>query len=289
MKIPIIVIVGETASGKSNLALDLARDFNGEIINADSWAVYKNFNIGTAKPSFSDRKKIKHHLLDVADPERGFSAVEFKQLAMEAIREIHANGKIPVLVGGTGLYIDCLIYDYSFLPASSKDDRHYFESLNLDELRAMCNDLNYDTRGIDMNNKRRVIRLLENKGVRPTSKALRENTLIIGIRVETEKLEKNITTRINKMFKDGLVDEVESLLNKYGWDIEPMKGIGYREFRDYFENKIDMQELIGQINIDTIKLVKKQRTWFKRNKSIQWYTNRDEIVDVVTTFMNKFS
>ena len=289
MKIPIIVIVGETASGKSSLALDLARDFDGEIINADSWAVYKNFNIGTAKPSFPDRKKIKHHLLDVTDPEKGFSAVEFKRLALEAIREIHANGRIPILVGGTGLYVDCLVYDYSFLPVSSKDDRHYFESLSLDELRGMCKDLNYDTRDIDMNNKRRVIRLLENKGVRPTSKAFRENTLTIGIRVEPKELEKNITTRIDKMFKEGLLDEVKSLHNKYGWDIEPMKGIGYREFRDYFEGKIDMQELISRINLDTIKLVKKQRTWFKRNKSIQWHTDRDEIVDTVTTFVNKFN
>jgi tRNA dimethylallyltransferase len=286
---PLLVIVGETASGKSDLAFILAKRFNGEIINADSWSVYRGFNIGTAKPSSLDKKEIRHHLIDVADPAEGFSAAEFKRLALISLDKIYLKGKVPILVGGTGLYIDSLIYDYSFLPASSKNDRIRYESLSLDELIKMCETLCYDTKNLDLSNKRRIIRLLENKGKRPTSKPLRENTLLLGIRIDPKKLEVNIQNRTIKMIASGLENEVKSLASKYGWGIEPMKGIGYREFKDYFENNISEQELITRINIDTLKLVKKQKTWFKRNKSIQWHTNRDQFVDSVTTFMNKFS
>ena len=289
MNPPIIVIVGETASGKSLLALDLAKQFNGEIINADSWAVYRDFDIGTAKPSLADRNRVEHHLLDIADPNKGFSAVEFKRLALKAIDDINGKGNIPIIVGGTGLYIDSLIYDYSFLPAPSKKDRHRYENLSLDKLIKMCNHLNYDTTNLDLNNRRRVIRLLENKGLRPSSKPLRRNTLVLGVKVNPDRLETNIEQRTLKMMTDGLKHEVGLLVSKYGWDIEPMKGIGYREFKDYFADKIDEQELTKRINKNTLKLVKKQRTWFKRNKSIQWYSNGDQFVDSVTTFMNKFN
>ena len=286
---PLIVIVGETASGKSSIALDLALKLNGEIINADSWAVYKDFNIGTAKSSVEDQKKVKHYILDVADPTNGFSAVEFKKLALSAIDEIHNKNKIPIMVGGTGLYIDSLIYDYSFLPPSTESERKYYESLSLKELVKKCQELGYNTKKIDVNNKRRVIRLLENKGIYPESKPLRGNTLILGVKIDPETLKTNIKTRIRKMIKDGLENEVRELVYKYGWKIEPMKGIGYREFKDFFAGKISEQDLVEQINIDTIKLVKKQKTWFKRNKSIHWATNRDEFVDIATTFMNKFN
>ncbi|HUY53511.1 MAG TPA: tRNA (adenosine(37)-N6)-dimethylallyltransferase MiaA [Candidatus Dormibacteraeota bacterium] len=289
MKFPIVVIVGETASGKSDLAIDIAKKFNGEIINADSWAVYKNFNIGTAKPQPIDRKGVRHHLIDVANPNEGFSAAEFKKLAQEAIYKINNKGKLPIIVGGTGLYVDSLIYDYSFLPPSSNKSRQYYESLGLDQLKKMCIDLGYDSSRVDLNNKRRVIRFLENQGMYPTSKPLIDNVLIMGIKISPEKLEENIKQRTEKMMAIGLENEVRKLVTKYGWNIEPMKGIGYREFKDYFDKIINRQELIDRINKDTIKLVKKQRTWFKRNKSIQWYSNRFQFVDAITTIMNKFS
>jgi len=286
---PLIVIVGETASGKSDLALILSKQFNGEIISADSWSVYRGFDIGTAKPSIPEINEINHHLLDIVDPNDGFSAAEFKRLALIALDDIYAKGKVPILVGGTGLYVDSLIYDYSFLPASLKEDRTLYEKLSLNELVKMCKEFNYDTKYLDLGNKRRVIRLLENKGKRPTSKPLRDNTLILGIQVDPKQLAANIQNRTTQMLAEGLENEVKTLADKYGWEIEPMKGIGYREFRDYFENNISKRELIIRINRDTLKLVKKQKAWFKRNKSIQWYTNREKFVDSVTTFMNKFS
>jgi tRNA dimethylallyltransferase len=286
---PLIVIVGETASGKSEVAIDLAVKLNGEIINADSWAVYREFNLGTAKPSDDDQKRIKHYLIDIADPREGFSAARFKKLATDAMSEIYKKDKVPIIVGGTGLYIDSIVYDYSFLPPSSKLDRKYYDSLSLSELVKMCKKLGYDSKKIDMNNKRRVIRLLENKGAYPKSKPLRKNTLIIGIGLDAVTLEGNIRKRTQTMLDNGLENEVKVLVNKYGWEIEPLKGIGYREFKDFFDDKIDKLELTERINIDTLKLVKKQRTWFKRNKSIQWLYNREIIVEVATTFLNKFN
>ena len=285
---PLIVIVGETASGKSKIALELAQLLNGEIINADSWAVYKDFDIGTAKPTSKDQHKVKHYILDVADPRKGFSAVEFKKLAIKAINDINRKGKVPIIVGGTGLYIDSLIFDYSFLPASTASERKYLEGLSLEALVKRCHDLGYNTKKIDLNNKRRVIRLLENKGVYPSAKPLRDNTLILGIKISPDNLIKNIEKRTEQMLQNGLEMEVRSLESKYGWEIEPMKGIGYREFKNFLSGDIDEQELINQINKDTLKLVKKQNTWFKRNKSIQWVTNREEVVELATTFMNKF-
>jgi tRNA dimethylallyltransferase len=286
---PMIVIVGETASGKSSLAIDLAEKFNGQIVNADSWAVYKNFNIGTSKPTKEEQRQIKHYLFDVADPLIGFSAAEFKKLAIKAIAQINKEGRLPILVGGSGLYIDSIIYDYSFMPASEKISRQYYESLSLLELLKICEQLTYDMTDIDVNNKRRVIRLIENNGEKPTSKLQIPNTLILGIKVNTIKHHEIIHQRTLEMLKNGLENEVLNLSREYGWDIEAMKGIGYREFAKYFSKEINLNELIEKIDRDTLKLTKKQRTWFKRNKSIHWLSNREEYVELVTTFLNKYS
>jgi tRNA dimethylallyltransferase len=165
---PLIVIVGETASGKSALAMELAQRFDGEIICADSWTVYKGFDIGTAKPSKADQKLVPHHLLDVADPEVGFSAAVFQRMAKEAIEAIASRGKIPLLVGGTGLYVDSILYDYSFLPPSDPKLREELNASSLEQVIARAEEMELDVTGIDLRNKRRVIRLIENEGVRPT-------------------------------------------------------------------------------------------------------------------------
>ena len=286
-KEPLIVIVGATASGKSDVAMFLAEKFNGEIINADSWSVYKGFDIGTAKPSLNDQTLIKHHLLDIAEPKDGFSAAIFKRLALAAIDEIHSKNKIPILTGGTGLYIDSILYDYSFLPGSAASLRQKYNSMSIDALRQEIVKLQYDTEGIDLNNKRRLIRLLENKGIRPSAKSLRPNTLILGINLDQEILESRIENRVDSMFEAGLESEVRELSEKYGWDIEPLKGIGYREFKKYFEGNQTLLETRSMIIKDSIQLTKKQRTWFKRNNSIQWESRKSKIVIIVTTYLNK--
>lgn len=287
MKNILLVIVGETASGKSALALELAKKFNGELVCADSWTVYKGFDIGTAKPTATERQEVPHHLLDIADPKDGFSAAEFKRQASKAIEDIISRGKLPILVGGTGLYIDSVIFNYGFLPAGPKDRRQQLDNLELAEVQKLVEQAGISIEGIDNRNKRRLIRLLEADGERPIKQPLRPNTLIIGLSIPKEVLEQKITLRVDKMISQGLEQEVRELAKQYGWSIEPMKGIGYREWQDYFNNTKTLAETRERIVRGSMQLAKKQRTWFKRNKYIQWHLNTSQIVASVTTFLNK--
>ncbi len=284
---PLIVIVGVTASGKSKLAMEIARRFNGEIITADSWTVYKGFDIGTAKPSPEEQKLIKHHLLDVTTPDEGFSAAVFKRLASTAINDIQKRGKLPIMVGGTGLYIDSVIFDYSFLPPHDKYNRLSLNAMTIDELLQITTSKKFDTSGIDTGNKRRIIRLIENNGEIPSRAKLRKNTLIIGLQINKDVLSDRITKRLNNMISKGLEEEVKSLGENYGWDSEPMKGIGYREWQPYFNKTQTLQQTKDAILASSKKLVKKQETWFKRNKSIHWVNNQRQAVALVTTFLDK--
>lgn len=285
--LPLVVIVGETASGKSALALELAKKFDGELVCADSWTVYKGFDIGTAKPTAEERARVPHHLLDVADPAKGFSAVEFKKLAVNTIQSIVLTGKLPIMVGGTGLYIDSVLFDYTFLPPSDPELRVELNAMSLEQVLARAEELELDTTGIDLRNKRRVIRLIENNGLRPGKHELRANTLVLGIKTEREQLRERITRRVDAMLAAGLESEVRALAGRYGWDVEPMKGIGYREWVEYFagtRNRAEVRERIIKASMD---LAKRQRTWFKRNDSIQWVSDRRNAVEIVTTFLNK--
>lgn len=286
---PLVVVVGETASGKSALAMELARRFNGELICADSWTVYKGFDIGTAKPTAADQAEISHHLLDVADPAEGFSAVVFQKLARQAIADITARGKLPIMVGGTGLYIDSVLFDYGFLPKSDPALRETLSAMSLEQVLARAEELGLDTTGIDLRNKRRVIRLIENNGVRPTKQTMRENTLVVGVQVPREELRERIAARVDAMVAEGLEDEVRVLAERYGWDVEPIKGIGYKEWREYFAGTENLEQVRARIIKGTMDLAKRQRTWFKRNDRIQWSPERSKIVDIVTTFLNKTS
>jgi tRNA dimethylallyltransferase len=283
---PLIVIAGETASGKSALAMRLAEMFGGEIVAADSWTVYKDFDIGTAKPIREDRARIPHHLLDIADPRDGFSAAAYKTLAVDAIADIAGRHKLPIMVGGTGLYIDSVIFDYSFLPPATPETRTALNTLSIEELLQKVTRAGIDTLGIDLRNKRRIIRLLETSGARPARKELEPNTLVIGLQVARDTLRERIASRVDMMLAAGLKEEVEALRSKYGWDVEPMKGIGYREFRDYFSGTQTLEQTRERIIGASMNLAKRQRTWFKRNKSIHYISKQAEAVELVTTFLN---
>ncbi len=284
---PLVVIVGETGSGKSALAVELARKFNGEIISADSWTVYRGFDIGTAKPNKANQQQIPHHLLDVADPSHGFNAAEFKKLAANAIENILSRGKLPILVGGTGLYIDSVIYDYGFLPAGSTGQREQLNQLSIDELLAITEQSKISTEGIDIRNKRRLVRLIESHGKRPQKTALRPNTLILGLSMSRSALELMITKRVDAMLSMGLEREVKKLAELHGWPVEPMKGIGYREWQDFFDGQKSLEEVRDDIIRNSLQLAKKQRTWFKRNKSIQWLNNPKQAIPLVQKFLSK--
>jgi tRNA dimethylallyltransferase len=253
---PLIVIVGETASGKSALAIKIAKRFNGEIICADSRTIYKGMDTGTAKPSAKERAQVPHHLLDVVNPDTKFSAAEFKRLANQKITDITKRGRLPIIVGGTGLYIDAIIFDFNFSPAGSARD--------------------------PMNPRH-----LKHIGTSQVNKTLRPNTLVIGLHVERPKLEELINTRTEVMFKTGLIDEVKKLSSQYSWQEPGMQTIGYQEFRDYIEGNQTLEDTKTNIIKHTLQYAKRQRTWFKRNKSIHWLNDRSNVVEIVTTFLNK--
>ena len=284
---PLIVIVGETASGKSALALEVAKRFNGEIIGADSWTVYCEFDVGTAKPSAEELQAIPHHLYDIVNASDGFNAALFKKLANEAIIEIQSRGKLPILTGGTGLYIDSIIFDFEFLPLGTDMERIRRNAMTIGDLLAEAKARAVNLDHIDIRNKRRIIRALETNGQLPRSSELRKNTVVIGIQTERDQLRHRVTNRVDKMIELGLEKEVSELAKKYDWDVEPMKGIGYREWHDYFLDTQTLEQTRERIISSTMKLAKRQRTWFKRNNSIHWVTNIDETVDIITTILNK--
>lgn len=284
---PLIVIVGETASGKSSLAMQIAAQYNGEIIAADAMTVYKDFDIGTAKPSQKDQALVPHHLLDIANARDGFTVAKFQQAAYQAIDDIHNRGKMPILVGGSGLYIDSVLYDYSFADQPSEEIRAELNALSLEELQHMVRESGFSLQGIDAQNKRRLIRLIETSGKLVTRKHLREATVVLGVAKERHELMDAVERRVDEMIKSGLEQEVRKLAALYGWDVEPMKSVGYREWRAYLEDEASITQVSQQIVMDTMKLAKKQRTWFKRNKSIHWVKS-DDYVDIVTTLLNKY-
>jgi tRNA dimethylallyltransferase len=249
---PLVAIVGETASGKSALGLELTQRFNGEIICADSRTIYKGMDIGTAKPSQNERELAVHHVLDVVTPDKKFSVKQFQVMAKDLIKDISDRDKLPILVGGTGLYIDSVLFDYQF-PEAERDERN--------PRHARSDQRDRET--------------------------MRENTLVIGLRVSRDVLEARITARVEKMMDEGLLVEIEGLAGTYGWEAPGMLAPAYKAFRGYFEGTISLAEAKVLFVKNDLQLAKRQRTWFKRNHSIHWLDDPSEAVDLVTTFLNK--
>jgi tRNA dimethylallyltransferase len=287
---PLIVIVGETASGKTELAIRLAKHFDGENICADSWTVRREADIGTAKPTTEEQAVVPHHLLNVVGPDEDFTAAVFKRLANEAIDDISRRGKLPVIVGGTGLYVDGVIYDFGFLPPGDRQAREALNNLSLEALLTKIKAAGIELGDVDTRNKRRLIRLIETAGAVPARHGLRANTLIIGLRMKPDLLKERISRRVDGMLAAGLEAEVRGLAARYGWDCEALKGISYVQWRDYFLGDQNLAETRQKIIKATVDLAKRQRTWLKRNKSIRWFpspVNWPDIVDSVTTFLDR--
>jgi tRNA dimethylallyltransferase len=286
---PLLVLVGETASGKSALALELAERLNGEVICADSRTVYRGMDIGTAKPSAEEQKRVRHFCLDLVMPDQQFTVADFKRHAMEAIDDITSRGKLPILVGGTGLYIDAILYDYQFRAPADTKLRAELNALSVPELQQRLIE-----QGVAMpnnsQNPRHLVRALETAGVKGGRQPLRENTLVVGLAMERDELRGRIEARVEAMVRAGLENEVKRLSEKYGWDTPPMQTIGYQEWKEYFSG-IQTREQTKQLIISsTFAYAKRQRTWFKRNNSVQRFYNREklpEIVELTTTLLNK--
>jgi tRNA dimethylallyltransferase len=286
---PLICIVGQTATGKSSLALRIAQKWNAEIICADSWTTRRGVDIGTAKPSLEEQRLVPHHLLDIVDPDEDFNAAVFKDLANKAIADVSARGKLPIMVGGTGLYIDSVIYDYSFSTVGSRHNREELNALELPELLQKIEDMGIELGDVDTRNKRRLVRLIETNGARPTQQTLRDQTLLLGLRVNNDELKQRVTDRTDAMLTAGLENEVQQLVKRYGWDCEALKGISYAQWKEYFLGSENRDQVRQKIIQATMNLAKRQHTWFQRNKSIHWlYSPVDwtEVVDLVTTFLD---
>jgi tRNA dimethylallyltransferase len=286
---PLIVIVGETASGKSALAMELAEQYNGGIICADSRTIYKEMDIGTAKPGPAERKRVPHYCLDLVRPDERFTVADFKQHALRAIDDIAGRGKLPIMVGGTGLYIDAVLYDFQFRPPSDPVERLRLQAMTVEELQQELTD-----KGIPLpensRNPRHLVRTLETGGAVSVRKELRPNTLVLGLKVERELLAERIQARVGQMVGQGFADEVRQVSQKYGWDAPALQAPGYKAFRGYISGMADLDEAKAAFVKNDLQLAKRQRTWFKRNNSVHWFDNGGNLtnfVELVTTLVNK--
>lgn len=285
---PLIVIAGPTASGKTSLAIELAEQFNGEIICADSRSVYVGADIGTAKPSKHDLERVAHHGIDIVNPGDRFTVADFKRYAIEKIDDIRARGKLPFLVGGTGLYVDAIVFDYSFTNPANESKRQELEGLSLDELHLYCKKNNI-TLPENYKNKRYVVNTIERLGNIPKKRPKPiDNCLVVGIATDKDELLRKIKLRSEQFFENNVLDESRRLADKYGWDSEIMKSNVYRLAKKYLEGEIDLLEFKRSNIKADVKLVKKQLTWLRRNKYIKWLT-LEQAKDFLSIELAKYS
>lgn len=282
----LLAIVGPTASGKSALGMAIARRFKGEIICADSRTVYKEMDIGTAKPSAADQAVIPHHLLDVVKPNETFTAARFKELAGRAVTDIQAKGHLPILVGGTGLYIDSVLYGYEF-PPENAELRAELKELTKEQLQTRVRDLGISLNDSDYSNPPRLIRAIETAGQPRGKSQLPPNTLIIGLSVPRTELEKRIRARILEMLKAGLIKEVSDLVGKYGAGAPGLNGIGYRAFAEVNSYRKSIKEAIEDFARGDLGLAKRQMTWFKRNPDIHWVASPAYGLKLAESFLSR--
>jgi len=286
MKEKVVVIVGPTAVGKTKLAVDLAKNLNGEIISGDSMQIYKGMDIGTAKVSVEEMEGIVHHLIDIRDPQESFSVAEFQSLVKPLITKINEKETLPFIVGGTGLYINSVIYDYNFLDAPT--DLCYRQSLEtfvsehgvikLHEKLKVIDPISYET--MHPNNYRRVIRALEVYHV--TQKSIREfqsgqpkessyDAIIIGLTMDRTLLYERINRRVDLMIETGLIEEARALYDRGIKDCQSVQAIAYKEIYDYIEGRLTKEEAIVLLKRNSRRYAKRQLTWFRNKLDITWF------------------
>lgn len=284
-KYDVVAIIGPTAVGKTALSIELAKLLDGEIINGDSMQVYKGLDIGTAKITVQEMQGVPHHLLDVKEPTEGFSVAEYQQLVREKIDEINARGKLPIIVGGTGLYVQSVLYDFKFGETEVDEEarKGYYAELEKLGPEAMHERLiQVDPEAaatIHPNNTRRVIRALEMAELAGDSRASEEhqrgdvaiyNHFIIGIDMDRAKLYERINMRVDIMIQQGLLEEARALYDAGIRDTQAVKAIGYKELFAYFDDRATLEEAIEAIKQNSRRYAKRQLTYFRNKMDIHW-------------------
>lgn len=287
MKPKVIVIAGPTASGKTALSIELAKQIGGEIISSDSMQIYQDMNIGTAKVTKEEMQGIQHHLIDFVLPNERYSVSNFKKDSEKAIEEILAKGKTPIVAGGTGLYVDSLIYGIEY-PEMEFDEAYRETLMKQAETEEGLNDLYEQAKQIDElamknispNDKKRIIRVLEifkstGRSKTEQEKLSRRNEVkydfqVFAIDMEREKLYERINKRVDMMLEQGLVQEVKALKEKYNCFPTAMQGLGYKEVVEYLEGKCMYEEMVEKMKQETRHYAKRQLTWFRKNKETIW-------------------
>lgn len=292
MKKPLVILTGPTAVGKTKASIGLAKAIGGEIISADSMQVYKQMDIGSAKIKPSEMDGIPHYLVDILEPDEEFHVVLFQQMAKQAIQKIYEKGKIPILVGGTGFYIQAVLYDIDF--SENEKDTSYREELEklaqtkgAEYLHDLLREVDEKSaQDIHANNVKRVIRALEyfhqtgekisEHNEEQRKKVSPYNFSYFVLNDERAHLYERINLRVDQMINEGLVREVQSLKEKgYTRDMVSMQGLGYKEMLDYLDNKCSLEEAVEIIKRDTRHFAKRQITWFKRESDVTWIDKKE--------------
>ena len=296
MKKPLIILTGPTAVGKTKASIGLAKALNGEIISADSMQVYKRMDIGSAKIRPEEMQGIKHYLIDELEPDEEFHVVRFQEMAKKALEEIYAKNKIPIVVGGTGFYIQALLYDIDF--TENEEDTEYRKELEqlaaekgADALHEMLRKVDSaSAEAIHANNVKRVIRALEfhkqtggkisEHNEQERAKSSPYDFCYFVLNDERERLYERINLRIDQMLDDGLVEEVMSLKDQgYTKEMVSMQGLGYKEILDYLNGNCTLEEAIYILKRDTRHFAKRQLTWFRRERDVIWVSKNEHNYD----------
>lgn len=304
MKKKVIVIVGPTASGKTALSIELAKKINGEIVSCDSMQIYKHMDIGSAKPTIEEMQGIKHYMIDIVEPNERFSVAEYKKQAEKSIEEILSKGKVPIVIGGTGLYADSLIYGIEY--PEIEFDEEYRKQL---EKKAETNlkNLYEEAKRIDEqainkiseNDKKRIIRILEiyhstgktktELEIESRKKGAKYDYIVFAINMNREILYERINKRVDIMIQNGLIEEVKNLLKHYDKFPTAMQGLGYKEVVEYLNGILTKEQMIDKVKQESRRYAKRQLTWFRKNKQIIWLDGQSDIEKNLNIIIDEFN
>lgn len=304
----LLILTGPTSVGKTSISTNIAKQLDGEIISADSMQIYKGMNIGTSKIKPDKMQNISHYMLDIVYPDEDFTVSNFKSKAENYISKINKNGKLPIIVGGTGLYINSLVYNLKFTNVESNEElrKKYMLLANTYGNKYLHNELYkvdpISAKRIHINDKQRVIRALEifdetgqpmsvhNKNFRKENDQY--NLSMIALTMERQELYKRINQRVDFMISEGLVEEVEGLMKKgYNRELVSMQGIGYKEIISYLEGEVDLDEAVAILKRNTRRYAKRQLTWFRRDERIKWvnidkFNTIEEVSNFIINILN---